>query len=146
MQTKTWKKERDLLEEAYGSINETDHSTLRAAQTDEENEEDDRKARGLKSQGKQMEEDLKEEEIDPKAAVESAHELPDSGNYDEIPEAPLEPEVERLIKKILNPPSEEELIARAHEGRLSEYIDILVAAKEEAQKEADFRKPKEIES
>ena len=54
MQTKTWKKERDLLEEAYGTVTETDHSTLRAAQTDEENAKDDREAAGLKAQGKQI--------------------------------------------------------------------------------------------
>lgn len=43
-------------------IEETDHSTLRAAQTDEENFEDDRKAAGLKKQGEIMKKDLEDEE------------------------------------------------------------------------------------
>lgn len=44
------------------NIEETDHSTLRAAQTDEENAEDDRKAAGLKKQGEIMKKDLEDEE------------------------------------------------------------------------------------
>lgn len=147
MQTKTWKKERDLLEEAYGSINETDHSTLRAAQTDEENEEDDRKARGLKSQGKQMEDDLKEEEIDPKAAVEMAgmdrpsgdEELPMSGEQPDD----LDRDVRDLIELIANPPPEDELMRLGYEGRLSEYVGMLQKKVDAAQAQLDLQKPSE---
>ena len=48
--------------EEKSGVEETNHATLRAAQTDEENAEDDRKKRGLESQGKIMKKDLEDEE------------------------------------------------------------------------------------
>lgn len=147
MQTKTWKKERCLLEEAYGAVVETDHSTLRAAQTDEENAEDDRKARGLKKQGEQMEKDLKEEEINPQAAVEmAAVDRPSGDEESPMPgEQPddLDKDVRDLIELIANPPPEEELIRLGYEGRLSEYVTMLQKKVDAAQAQLDLQKPSE---
>jgi hypothetical protein len=139
MQTKTWKKERDLLEEAYGSINETDHSTLRAAQTDEENADDDRKAAGLKAQGKQMEDDLKEEEGDKKVTGEASdtvemammdrpaadEELPEPGEegLEHEPDE-VDHEIESLKNLILNPPVDK-IEEYAKQGQLHVYVDML---------------------
>lgn len=160
MQTKTWKKERDLLEEAYGSITETDHSTRRAAQTDEENFEDDRKAAGLKAQGKQMEDDLKEEEGEKKVTGEANdtvelamsdrpaadEELPAPGEQPSDGMSDLDKDVQSLIGLIANPPPEEELVRLGYEGRLSEYITMLQKHVDAAQSKLDLRKPKEVPS
>ena len=148
MQTKTWKKERDLLEEAYGSITETDHSTRRAAQTDEENFEDDRKAAGLKAQGKQMEDDLKEEEGEKKVTGEASdtielamsdrpaadEELPEPGEvaFDREPDE-VDSEIESLKNLILNPPADK-IEEYAQAGQLHVYIDMLKAKLDAAEK------------
>ena len=142
-----------MLEEAYGTVTETDHSTLRAAQTDEENAKDDREAAGLKAQGKQMEDDLKEEEgnvneeIDPQAAVEmAAMDRPAADEESPMPgEQPddLDKDVQDLISLIANPPPEEELVRLGYEGRLSEYVAMLQKKVDAAQAQLDIKKPKE---
>jgi hypothetical protein len=137
MQTKTWKTERDLLSEAYASINETDHSTLRAAQTDEENAEDDRKATGLKKQGKQMEDDLKQEEGENKVNENSLDEIDDM-MPDEISSIERKPdevdsEIESLKNLILNPPVDK-IEEYAQQGQLHVYVDMLKAKLDAAEK------------
>lgn len=153
MQTKTWKKERNLLSEAYQSVTETHHGDLRAARTDEENKKADeeaekkRREKGLKAQGKQMEKDLKEEDIDPKAAVEMAamdrpagdEELPMSGEQPDD----LDKDVRDLIELIANPPPEDELMRLGYEGRLSEYVAMLQKKVDAAQAQLDLQKPSE---
>ena len=167
MHNKTWKKEWDLLEEAYGSVNETTHRddksdalgpgeyvcpktgnimskdgkvVHKSDSKPDVQEEAEQGVANAASEGMGL--DNKELGIhaDRPGADE---ELPEPG---EVDQSPLEPEVETLIKLLLTPPSEEELRERAHEGRLSEYVDTLVKAKEFAQSALDFRKPKEIES
>lgn len=126
MQTKTWKKERDLLEEAYGTVTETDHSTLRAAQTDEENAEDDRKAAGLKTQGKQMEDDLKEEEgnVNENSLDEIDDMMPDEAPAMEREPDEVDSEIESLKNLILNPPADK-IEEYAQQGQLHVYVDML---------------------
>ena len=125
MQTKTWKKERDLLEEAYGSINETDHSTLRAAQTDEENAEDDRKAAGLKKQGEIMKKDLKDEEkVNENSLDEIDDMMPDEAPAMEREPDEVDSEIESLKNLILNPPADK-IEEYAQQGQLHVYVDML---------------------
>lgn len=157
MQTKTWKKERDLLEEAYGSITETNHSTRRAGQPDKKNFEDDRKAAGLKAQGKQMEDDLKEEEGEKKVTGEASdtielamsdrpaadEELPMPGEQPSDGMSDLDKDVQDLINLIADPPPEEELARLGYEGRLSEYVAMLQKKVDAAQAKLDLQKPAE---
>lgn len=125
MQTKTWKKERDLLEEAYGSINETDHSTLRAAQTDEENAEDDRKAAGLKKQGEIMKKDLEDEEkVNENSLDEIDDMMPDEAPAMEREPDEVDSEIESLKNLILNPPADK-IEEYAQQGQLHVYVDML---------------------
>lgn len=125
MQTKTWKKERDLLEEAYSSISETDHSTLRAAQTDEENAEDDRKAAGLKKQGEIMKKDLKDEEkVNENSLDEIDDMMPDEAPAMEREPDEVDSEIESLKNLILNPPADK-IEEYAQQGQLHVYVDML---------------------
>lgn len=60
----TMKKAAKDKEEDAETVEETDHSNLRAARTDEENEKADKKKKGEADQNTQMKDDLKEEEDD----------------------------------------------------------------------------------
>ena len=153
MQTKTWKKERNLLSEAYQSVTETTHSPENSCKDDEYYCSKDKVCKkkaakkGLEAQGKQMEEDLKEEDIDPKAAVEMAamdrpagdEELPMSGEQPDD----LDKDVRDLIELIANPPPEDELMRLGYEGRLSEYVAMLQKKVDAAQAQLDLQKPSE---
>lgn len=126
MQTKTWKKERDLLEEAYGTVTETDHSTLRAAQTDEENAEDDRKAAGLKKQGEIMKKDLEDESKQANKVEEASVDemLPEPGAIMQREPDEVDSEIESLKNLILNPPADK-IEEYAQQGQLHVYVDML---------------------
>jgi hypothetical protein len=58
----TMKKAAKDKEEDTETVEETDHSNIRTARSDEENEAADRKKKGEKAQNDQMEEDLRDEE------------------------------------------------------------------------------------
>jgi len=74
-------------EEGEETVEETDHSNLRAAKTDEENEADDRKKKGEAKQNAIMKKDLDEEEdvveeaAMPEDDVFSAIEMAEGGDY-----------------------------------------------------------------
>lgn len=147
MHNKTWKKEWNLLEEAYGSVNETTHSGENSCK---DGEYFCQKDKVCKPKGDVQEEaegmSLSNKELGIHADRPGAdEELPEPG---EVDEAPLSTEVLSLIDKLAGPQAAtvEELQALAREGRLSEYVDLIVTKKDLAQKELDLQKPKEIES
>ena len=114
-----------MLEEAYSSISETDHSTLRAAQTDEENAEDDRKAAGLKKQGEIMKKDLKDEEkVNENSLDEIDDMMPDEAPAMEREPDEVDSEIESLKNLILNPPADK-IEEYAQQGQLHVYVDML---------------------
>ena len=135
MHNSTWKKERDLLSEAYASVNETTHSPENSCKDDEYYCSKDKVCK------KKVEED----------AVPGA-ELPVDGAVEpEIDAQPvmsptpqeLDEDVKGLIKLIANPPPEDELIRLGYEGRLSEYVSMLQKKVDAAQAQLDLRKPAE---
>lgn len=156
MHNKTWKKEWNLLEEAYGSVNETTHSGENSCKDDEYFCQKDKVCKPKGDVQEEAEQGvtnaaseglgLSNKELGIHADRPGAdEELPEPG---EVDEAPLSTEVLSLIDKLAGPQAAtvEELQALAREGRLSEYVDLIVTKKDLAQKELDLQKPKEIES
>lgn len=150
MQTKTWKKERDLLSEAYQSVTETTHENDAPALGPDEERQSDGSVKNTKS-GETVytpkDKEKANEEIDPKAAVEMAamdrpagdEELPMPGEQPDD----LDKDVQDLISLIANPPPEEELVRLGYEGRLSEYVAMLQKKVDAAQAQLDLQKPSE---
>lgn len=143
MQNKSWKKELDLLSEAYSSINETVHSPENSCKDDEYYCSKDKVCKKKEEAN---------EAIDPATAVELANadrpavdeELPVPGELpDDIQTQELDADVLDLINLIANPPPEEELKRLGYEGRLSEYVAMLQKKVDAAQAQLDLRKPAE---
>ena len=129
MHNSTWKKERDLLSEAYASINETTHSKENSCKDDEYYCEKDKVCK------KKVDEDIAtggdaavadvaepmtgEEPIgDPVEPIDGA-----------IADQPREPdevdsEIESLKNLILNPPTDK-IEQYAQQGQLHVYVDML---------------------
>lgn len=150
MQTKTWKKERDLLSEAYQSVTETTHDNDAPALGPDEERKPDGSVENTKT-GKTVytpkDKEKANEEIDPQAAVEmAAMDRPAADEETPMPgEQPddLDKDVQDLISLIANPPPEEELVRLGYEGRLSEYVAMLQKKVDAAQAQLDIKKPKE---
>ena len=157
MQKKSWKKELDLLSEAYTSINETSYKDDKSDALGPGeyvcpktgNIMKDGKVVHVSSDNKK---DVKKEAIDPATAVELANadrpagdeELPAPGEMpDDIQTQELDADVRDLINLIANPPPEEELTRLGYEGRLSEYVAMLQKKVDAAQAQLDLRKPAE---
>ena len=150
MQTKTWKKERDLLSEAYQSVIETTHDNDTPALGPDEERQSDGSVKNTKT-GKTVykpeDKEKANEEIDPQAAVEMAamdrpaadEEQPHPGEQPDD----LDKDVKDLLDLIANPPPEEELIRLGYEGRVSEYVAMLQKKVDAAQAQLDIKKPKE---
>ena len=146
MHNSTWKKERDLLSEAYNSIHETTHEDDRAALGPDEERQADGSIKNTKT-GETV-----YTPKDKKVTKEEAGEpLGDVDVSDpSVPESPMEPstqeldaDVKDLISLIANPPPEDELIRLGYEGRLSEYVAMLQKKVDAAQAQLDLRKPAE---
>lgn len=151
MHNSIWKKERDLLSEAYDSIAETTHSPENSCKDDEYYCDKDKVCKKKENAN---------EAIDPTTAVDLANadrpagdeELPEPGESpdDTMPDQALDTEVKELdadvkdlISLIANPPPEEELTRLGYEGRLSEYVAMLQKKVDAAQAQLDLRKPAE---
>ena len=128
MQTKTWKKERKLLGEAYDNVHETTHSIENSIREDED-------AEHYKKTGEiKKKEDVKEEGSYGKSRKKKISEeigdevtsLPGGDIPEEFAHEPdeVDAEIESLKNLILNPPTE--MIERyAKEGQLHVYVDML---------------------
>jgi hypothetical protein len=71
-------------EEDTETVEETDHSNLRAAKTDEENEEDDRKKKGEEEQNVIMKKDLEDEEESTKSDTLAESAMPEDDVFSAI--------------------------------------------------------------
>lgn len=144
MDNKAWKKEKDLLSEAYQNVSETTHSPENSCKDDEYYCEKDKVCKKKENAN---------EAIDPSTAVDLANadrpagdeELPEPGEMpdDGMQSQELDADVKDLISLIANPPPEEELTRLGYEGRLSEYVAMLQKKVDAAQAQLDLRKPVE---
>ena len=142
MDNKAWKKDKDLLSEAYQNVSETTHSPENSCKDDEYYCEKDKVCKKKENAN---------EAIDPSTAVDLANadrpagdeELPEPGEMpdDGMPNQELDADVKDLISLIANPPPEEELTRLGYEGRLSEYVAMLQKKVDAAQAQLDLRKP-----
>ena len=144
MDNNAWKKEKDLLSEAYQNVSETTHSPENSCKDDEYYCEKDKVCKKKENAN---------EAIDPSTAVDLANadrpagdeELPEPGEMpdDGMQSQELDADVKDLISLIANPPPEEELTRLGYEGRLSEYVAMLQKKVDAAQAQLDLRKPAE---
>lgn len=144
MDNNAWKKEKDLLSEAYQNVSETTHSPENSCKDDEYYCEKDKVCKKKENAN---------EAIDPSTAVDLANadrpagdeELPEPGEMpdDGMQSQELDADVRDLISLIANPPPEEELTRLGYEGRLSEYVAMLQKKVDAAQAQLDLRKPAE---
>lgn len=144
MDNNAWKKEKDLLSEAYQNVSETTHSPENSCKDDEYYCEKDKVCKKKENTN---------EAIDPSTAVDLANadrpagdeELPEPGEMpdDGMQSQELDADVKDLISLIANPPPEEELTRLGYEGRLSEYVAMLQKKVDAAQAQLDLRKPSE---
>lgn len=148
MQNNSWKQERDLLSEAYASIQETNHSVENSLH-DDEDAEHYKKTGEIKKKDSKDDKDVTEEADlgEPLGDVDVADPVP-SPEGEPIapaiqPTSELDQDVKDLIKLIANPPPEDELIRLGYEGRLSEYVAMLQKKVDAAQAQLDLRKPSE---
>jgi hypothetical protein len=149
MQNKSWKKELDLLSEAYSSINETSYKDDKSDALGPGeyicpktgNVMKDGKVVHVSSDNKK---DVKNEELeDIDAIAEPVDSIP-GAEIDPDPTAEeLDADVQDLITLIANPPPEEELRRLGYEGRLSEYVAMLQKKVDAAQAKLDLKKPAE---
>lgn len=154
MDNSAWKKDKDLLREAYANITETNHDSDAPALGKDEERQDDGSVKNTKTgetvytpKGKEN----TNEAIDPATGVELANadrpaadeELPNPGEMpdDGVPTQELDADVQDLISLIANPPPEEELLRLGYEGRLSDYVAMLQKKVDAAQAQLDLRKP-----
>lgn len=156
MHSKTWKKEKDLLSEAYQSVTETTHDNDTPALGPDEERQSDGSVKNTKT-GKTVytpkDKDMADEAMDPTTPVELANadrpsadeELPNPGELpdDGFATQELDADVRDLISLIANPPPEEELTRLGYEGRLSEYVAMLQKKVDAAQAQLDLRQPAE---
>ena len=144
MENNTWRKERDLLSEAYQSIAETTHDNDAPALGKDEERQSDGSVKNTKTgetvytpKGKENIEDS----LDPEMAVNADQQAADNGQ--ELEDGELESVVVDLINTISNPPPVDELKRLGYEGRIGEYLDMMNKKLAAAQAEIDLRKPKE---
>ena len=140
MQNNIWKKERDLLSEAYASVNETIHSPENSCKDDEYYCSKDKVCK--KKDDVKEESDLAEPvTTEPEDGVSAGSEMdvgaePNSIEADladpidgAIPDAHREPdevdaEIDSLKSLILNPPADK-IEEYARQGQLHVYVDML---------------------
>lgn len=136
MHNSTWKKEKDLLSEAYASIHETTHSPENSCKDDEYYCDKDKVCK------KKVEEDaIPAEDMPVDPGMEGGE--PQIEPQIAPSQQELDEDVKGLIKLIANPPPEDELIRLGYEGRLSEYVAMLQKKVDAAQAQLDLRKPAE---
>ena len=141
MHNSTWKKERDLLSEAYDSIAETTHSVENSLNDDEDSDH-------YKKTGEIKKKEDKDSTVDEDAITDTVEDLPEPSISDMPSDVDhetqeLDKDVQDLISLIANPPPEEELMRLGYEGRLSEYVSMLQKKVDAAQAQLDLRKPAE---
>ena len=136
MHNETWRKERDLLSEAYASINETTHSPENSCEDDEYYCDKDKECKK-----KAVEEESDSVVADISADAPVTGDAIDTIGDDEpigdpvdpidgaIPDAPREPdevdaEIDSLKSLILNPPADK-IEQYAQQGQLHVYVDML---------------------
>lgn len=139
MHNSTWKKERDLLSEAYASINETTHSPENSCKDDEYYCSKDKVCK--KKDDVKEESDLAEPavagdvasaEVGAEPAMEPTAEIETDmvdGIDGAIPDPHREPdevdaEIDSLKSLILNPPADK-IEQYAQQGQLHVYVDML---------------------
>lgn len=122
MHNSTWKKEKDLLSEAYASISETTHSPENSCKDDEYYCSKDKVC-------KKKDESVKEEEMG--TDLPEIDEPADAGidSVDVAPQIEREPdevdaEIDSLKSLILNPPADK-IEEYARQGQLHVYVDML---------------------
>ena len=141
MHNSAWKKERDLLSEAYAAVNETIHSPENSCKDDEFYCPVDKvcKKKDDTKEKPNLTEELGDDELNDIA--------PTPGDIADVESSPvadeLDADVRDLISLIANPPPEEELTRLGYEGRLSEYVAMLQKKVDAAQAQLDLRKPAE---
>jgi len=156
MYSRTWKKEKDLLSEAYQSVTESTHDSDAPALGPDEERQSDGSVKNTKT-GETVytpkDKTKADEAIDPITSTELANadrpsgdeELPNPGEQpdDGFAAQELDADVRDLISLIANPPPEEELTRLGYEGRLSEYVTMLQKKVDAAQAQLDLRQPAE---
>ena len=128
MDNSAWKKDKDLIIEAYGSVNETNHNGHDACAAGEYWCEKDKKCKPDPDADKEA---VKTEELDtPEDPIDEPTGM-DGGidAVDEMPgvEQPIQQEIPQeavpLLKELQNPSLDLEQLAR--EGRLNDYVAFL---------------------
>jgi cation diffusion facilitator CzcD-associated flavoprotein CzcO len=130
MHNSTWKKEKNLLTEAYASIFETSHEDDRAALGPDEERQEDGTVKNMKT-GETVY-TPKKESVDDEISLPDAPEL--SGDtVDPLPDVTadvsrepdeVDAEIDSLKSLILNPPVDK-IEEYARQGQLHVYVDML---------------------
>lgn len=125
MHNNTWKKERDLLSEAYNAVTETDHGNIQTALGPDEEEQEDGSIKNTKTGetvhkpkskvNEEIGDPLGDEvsDVQPEVDVEFTRE-PDE----------VDAEIDSLKSLILNPPVDK-IEEYARQGQLHVYVDML---------------------
>ena len=135
MHNSTWKKERDLLSEAYASINETTHSPENSCKDDEYYCSKDKVCK-KKDESVKEESDIAEPAVADAApsigeepAMDPTSEIENDIAADPLDAIEREPdevdaEIDSLKSLILNPPADK-IEEYARQGQLHVYVDML---------------------
>jgi len=136
MLNKTWKKDRDLLSEAYGCVTETDHSTDAPALGKDEERQGDGSVKNTKTgetvytpkDKKQTDEEITTDlaNADRPAGDDQLEMVPGEMPDDALTREPdeVDAEIESLKNLILNPPVDK-IEEYAKQGQLHVYVDML---------------------
>ena len=136
MHNDTWRKERDLLSEAYASINETTHSPENSCKDDEYYCSKDKvcKKKDVKEESDSVVADISADAPATGDAIDTIGDDEPIGDPVDpidgaIPDAPREPdevdaEIDSLKSLILNPPADK-IEQYAQQGQLHVYVDML---------------------
>ena len=136
MQNKTWKKERDLLSEAYASLSETTHSPENSCKDDEYYCKVDKVCKPKEDKN------VKEEDFDKELGIHADRpagddHLEDLGEPDVLDvarePAEVQAEIDSLKSLLLNPPADK-IEEYAEGGKLGDYIDMLKSKLDAAEK------------
>ena len=147
MHTKTWKKERDLLSEAYQSINETTHENDAPALGPDEERQKDGSVKNTKTgetvytpKNKEKVEEDAIPGVEPEVGV-------DTGEMPSEPVAELEPEPETIpadvqpVVDYIRQKVNDDLDSYAAGGRLEEFWDAVKAGLDAVQKQRTLDNP-----
>lgn len=126
MHNKTWKKECDLLSEAYQSITETTHDSDGPALGPDEERQEDGSVKNTKT-GKIVYTPKNKENVD-----EMGEFAGDEAMIDRTPDE-VDAEIDSLKSLILNPPVDK-IEEYARNGQLHVYVDMLKAKLDAAEK------------